>query len=161
MREELSHVESAIRQILRPYGLYLGMRGAKRGEQRYALAFIGLVALSCILWALKTYLKSYLEEKGKLRARKGTESVHLPDRTAAPEDLRKEIKSLINEIRSLKVDNRRRYVPNSNGIADFLMNYGLPREQASNVAPKVARIIIEFIETPPFSSGQEEDNDNS
>lgn len=62
-------IRLTIEEELEPYGQFLAMRGAKEGEQRFGIPEIAVAALVITGWMAKEYVRAYLEEKAKNRAK--------------------------------------------------------------------------------------------
>ncbi len=63
--EHIFQLRESIEEELYPYGVYLAMRGAKEGEQRFGVPEIALATLAVLVWVLQKFCQAYIQEKVK------------------------------------------------------------------------------------------------
>jgi len=90
--------KSRIKEKLIPFGTYLAYRGAEKGEARLSFADLGWLASALILWGISGYLKAYIEEIGKIHAKRDFGTMPLDEK-----ELDVEAEKLINHYKESKI----------------------------------------------------------
>jgi len=91
---------------------------------------------------LKAYFKAYIEEVGKIDAQEDF-GVDTEAQLKEIQFLRQEYQRLLKEIKGLKLQNRKKYIPPEEILVIELREWGLSEQKASELSPYIIEVLIE------------------